>query len=73
MKRSNVSTAFKKLIDCNIVIKEQIEYTKSYRYRINYELCAKDKGSEIKEKQKTDKNQNPMQTSILDEDQEQTQ
>ena len=60
----HVSKALKKLETFNIIIKEPIEDTKSYRFRINYSLAAKDKGSEIKEKHKNDVKNNPMQTEL---------
>jgi hypothetical protein len=49
----------------NIIIKEPIEFTRSYRYRINYELAAKDKGSEIKDKHENDKKTNPINVGNL--------
>ena len=58
--QANVSSALKKLIELGIIIREPIEFTKSYRYRVNYSLCAKDKGSEIKEKHRADKKDNPI-------------
>lgn len=61
----NVSKALKKLENFNIIIKEPIEHTKSFLFRINYELVAKDKGSEIKEKHAKDKKNNPIQSDLL--------
>lgn len=58
--QSHVSNALAKLEFLNIIIKEPIEFTKSYRYRINYELAAKDKGSVIKNKHESDKKGNPI-------------
>ena len=68
--KTNVSNAFKKLHELNIIIKEPIEFTKSFKYRINYELCAKDKGLEIKDKRNRDKKNNPInenQTNMFNE------
>ena len=56
----NFKFILKKLIELGIIIREPIEFTKSYRYRVNYSLCAKDKGSEIKEKHRADKKDNPI-------------
>jgi DNA-binding MarR family transcriptional regulator len=61
----NVSKALRKLEGYNIIIKEPIEFTRSYRYRINYELAAKDKGSEIKDKHENDKKTNPINVGNL--------
>ena len=58
--QSHVSKALKILESLNIIIKEPIEFTRSFRYRINYELAAKDKGSEIKGKHESDKKNNPI-------------
>ena len=56
----NVSKALKKLEAFNIIIKEPIEDTRSFKFRINYSLVAKDKGSEIKDKHKFDTKNNPL-------------
>jgi hypothetical protein len=45
--RSNIAAAIKILTDLKIIIKEKIEHTNAYRYRINYTLCAKDEIEEI--------------------------
>ena len=60
----NISKALKRLELHNIIVKEEIEYTKFYRYRVNYQLAAKDKGSAIKDKQKKDIKNNPIQTEL---------
>lgn len=60
----HVSKALQKLEFHKIIVKEAIEDSKQYRFRINYSLAAKDKGSEIKEKHKNDVKNNPMQTEL---------
>lgn len=66
--RQNVSKALKRLSELNIIVREPIEHTKTFRYRINYALCAKDKGSEIAKKFIKDREENPIianQTSLF--------
>jgi len=62
----NVSKALKKLELLNIIVKEEIEHTKSYRFRINYSLAAKDKGSEIIGKHKNDTKNKPITLDLFD-------
>ncbi len=64
-RQPHVSSALKMLESLNIIIKEPIEFTRSFRYRINYELAAKDKGSEIKDKHENDKKNNPINVGTL--------
>jgi len=63
----HVSAALKQLEKLNIIVKEKITDTKSFRYRINYSIAAKTKGYLIKEKFEEDKKNNPLQTTLFDE------
>jgi len=64
----DISKALKKLADMKILIKESLPDTRSYRYRVNYSLCAKTKGENVKENFSKDLRNNPIkkQRSLFD-------
>ena len=62
--QAHISRALKKLRDLNIIVREKIEDTKSYRYRINYALCAKTNGENIKSFVRADEKDNPIKNQM---------
>lgn len=71
--RQHVSKALLRLNDLKIIVREPLPHSKSYRYRINFQLAAKDKTEVIKDNFFKDKKDNeikpnPNQTALFTED-----